>query len=476
MSLLVCGLLLPLVLQLQAAPPASPVPPRETQVELLTLEAAIAEALRHSPALEPARDGVALAEIGHARARSEFGLRLWPSWSTMSDDGLSATQVGVSIERALRMGTSFRLSGDVQRQTGASSVAPNAWSGAYSVAIAQPLLAPFNPATTARLRDAERGVVSHQRALEESRRELVVRVAQVYFAVVRQQRLAEAAQRAVARAEQLREASEARTRVGLATRLDVLRADLLASEARAQLESQIEALAEHVDQLKVMLDRPLEEPLEVDAGSIGAAPEPSPPAGLETLIRSAMSSRLDVTEMRDRVQDARRALSVAKWNLVPDVTVEATYSGRPSAASFQPADVFVRPGWRVRVGAAYAFDYAGAKASVASAEIAARAAARRLDDFAQVVETDVRRAARAVDRAAARIEIQAKAKALAEQQLALAEMRYERGLAGNFDVIDAEANLFQAESALIAAQVDRALAALLLERAAGLLDPERFLR
>ena len=446
--------------QARASAPVTPV----------SLDDAIAEALMRSPALEPALESVALADIGRQRAAGEFALRVAPTWSSRTDGLGAGTQLGLAIERRLTTGTELRVSGDLLRD---SALHPGAWAGGYAVTVVQPLLSSFGPVPTARLRDAERGVSASARAFEQSRRDLVIRVAQAYFAVVRQQRLAEAAERALARAEKLREASEARTRVGLATKLDVLRADLLASQARAGLEGQYEALADHLDQLKVLLGRPLDADLAVDARAPFAVT--TAPADLDALIASAAAGRLDLHEMRDRVADARRAEAVARWSLVPDVRLEATYDRRASGLDTGRLEL-PRRGWSVGLGMSYAFDRAGAGAALASADIQLRAAGRRLADAERAVEADVRRAARAVHRAGARIAIQAQAVAVAEQQLALAEMRYERGLAGNFDVVDAESNLFQAESALISAQVERALAGLVLENASGTLDPRRYLQ
>ena len=65
---------------------------------------------------------------------------------------------------------------------------------------------------------------------------------------------------------------------------------------------------------------------------------------------------------------------------------------------------------------------------------------------------------------------------LAERQRDLATMRYERGLADNLEVVDAENSVFQAQSALIGADIDRAVSVLSLQRATGALNPNRFLR
>lgn len=95
-------------------------------------------------------------------------------------------------------------------------------------------------------------------------------------------------------------------------------------------------------------------------------------------------------------------------------------------------------------------------------------------DTERRVSEEVRRAHRAWTRTASTLGIQSKAVDLAERQLRLAQIRYERGVAGNFDVVDAEANLFEAQSAMIGAQVERALSWLTLTRLTGTLDPERF--
>ena len=75
------------------------------------------------------------------------------------------------------------------------------------------------------------------------------------------------------------------------------------------------------------------------------------------------------------------------------------------------------------------------------------------------------------------IELQQKAVEVAEQQRRLATLRYQRGLASNFDVVDAEGSLVLARSALVGLLTSYRLARIELLRATGTLDVEReFLR
>ena len=299
-------------------------------------------------------------------------------------------------------------------------------------------------------------------------------VAELYYAVVRTQRVVTAAGRALERARQLRTASEARSKVGLATELDVLRAELLTAQSEAALASQQEMLDTAADRLKTLIGRPADSDLtlaEIDV----IVPE-APAGSLEGLIAVALANRLDVREARDRIGDARRNAATAKWESLPPINFEASYTKRGVGAvkpyAFQP----LFEGWNIGLSTSYGLDRDAAQATAALAAVSVRAAENEAQDTDRRAAADVRRAHRAWARTETTAAIQSKAVELAERQLRLAQIRYERGVAGNFDIIDAENNLIEAQSGLIGAQVERALAGLTLRRVTGTLNVEAFRR
>jgi outer membrane protein len=189
-------------------------------------------------------------------------------------------------------------------------------------------------------------------------------------------------------------------------------------------------------------------------------------------VAGSLARRLDIVEARERIVDARRASTVARWNLLPDVTVNAAYAQRGfGTLASDPLAPLVN-GWRFWIGSSYALDRSAEGAAIATAALGQRSAERAAADAARRVASEVRQAHRSWRRAAETIAIQQRALDLAERQLRYASLRYERGLAGNFDVVDAENNAFQARAALIAAEADRAVAALTLRRVTGTLDPD----
>jgi outer membrane protein len=188
----------------------------------------------------------------------------------------------------------------------------------------------------------------------------------------------------------------------------------------------------------------------------------------------ALANRLDVREARDRVMDARRNASVARWELLPPVNLEASYTQRGLGAARPYALQPLFNGWHLGLSTTYGLDRSDAQAGAAVAAVSVRAAELDAEEVNRRAASDVRRAHRAWTRTHDTTDIQSKAVALAERQLRLAQIRYERGIAGNFDVIDAENNLFLAQSGLIGAQVERALAGLGLQRAAGTLSAQAY--
>ena len=454
-------------------PTASPAP--------LRLREAILEALRSSPALSGALDSVETAKIQNRLAQSRFGLKIVPNVNAgTAPAGLGQRGFGFDLVKRLPFGAEISTSvSSMSYGTGESALR----DAGYTIGVTQPLFRGAGAAATFDLKNAQRSVVASERNIAEAKHQLIVTAADRFFAVLRQQRLVRASERALERAATLRQASEARARVGLATEFDVLRADLLASQASVTMAAQREALENALEELNLLLGRPPAQPLDVadeDLSDEGLAAQGLRPLegdatnGVERFVRDAIGARSDVREAYDKVADARRALSMSHWNLLPQVNVNASFTERGLGPSATPAFAQFMNGWRVGLTTNYALDRSEQVAAAGTASVSLRAAERAALESERRVEADVRRAYRAWTHSRETIEAQRKAVELAGKQLRLAQLRLDLGLASSLDLVEAENNLYQAQSARIGAEVDRALAGLVLEHAAGTLDPERF--
>jgi outer membrane protein len=437
------------------------------QTAPLTLGQAIAEALRNSPELAAPADAVSAADVSRRQAAAPFGVHVMPMLSGFSTSGGYGGQVaGVTVGSRLQTGADVSIT--ASSNTFASGGAAYRDRG-ISVGVSQPITSLFSHAAAAPLEEARSGVDSAARRLADARQQLIVDVAAAYYGVLQAEELSAAAVRARDRATDLVAAADARARAGLDTQLDVMRAQLLASQAETAVADRTDAVAEAHERLNLILGRPIDGDV-----SLTGAPEtfvPDAPPDAERAIAEALAARADVRDATARVRDARRALEIARWNVLPPVTVNVEYAqhgfGSPLQPLYQPYN-----GWHVSLTSSYAIDRGGAAASVERSELAIRAAERQVQDAEQRVAAEVRQALRAVARADASVPQQRQARDLAARQLELARLRYERGLADNLTVVDAENALAQAETACITGVIAQRLARLRLARAIGTLTEE----
>src|SRR5687768_7423496 len=106
------GLALILAGSLWSAGALTPAPPA-LRAGTLTLRAAIAEALAASPALEPARDALEMAQIQQRLAQSRFSVQLTPTLQAGTlTNGLGHQQAGLTASRRLPTGTELSVSAD----------------------------------------------------------------------------------------------------------------------------------------------------------------------------------------------------------------------------------------------------------------------------------------------------------------------------------------------------------------------------
>ena len=288
-----------------------------------------------------------------------------------------------------------------------------------------------------------------------------------YYNIVRQQGLIDVAEKSVECSNELLRASEARLKVGLASKLDVFRAELLLSQAEESLINREEALELAMDTFKFNLGL---DPREVVFLEM-VEPEYQPVIlDLDTQTQLALNSRLEIREERDRTHDAVRAVSVSRQSLLPQLDLNVRYErlglGTNLSESFNLNDDAIG----VFLSTSYALDQSSERASVAQSQLVLAASRRSVQLLEYNVTREVRAACRNIARIGKSIVLQEKSIDFAEKQFRLASLRYQRGLANNFDIIDAENNLISARSNYISLTADYNVALIELKRVTGTLD------
>ena len=447
--------------------PVGPAPGTPT----LDLNGAVRLALQQNFSLLDSSAAVTASRWQRSAASGEFLPQVVPLFSR--GDGRTLFGLDVSQRLPWTGGTLVATGRYVSQPDPAAGVEPLfPRSTDLRLLLSQPLLRGAGPnATYFALTNAKRAVATQERTFELARQRLAVQVASAFYSVIAQRQLFEVADQSLQRTESLLAASDARLKVGMASKLDVFRAELQAAQAREGMIRTTAALETALEQFRGILALPPDNPVEPE-GVVLEPPkeEEEEEEPVEMLVRQALDHRLELKEARDRVSDARRASSLARQDLLPQVDLNLGVTqlgfGRTFGGAFGMRDRQIE----FFISASYPFRQTTQKANRAVSEISVQVRERAVAQIVLEIEREVHLAARDLDRIRQSVVVQLQSVGVAEQQRRLAVLRYQRGLASNFDVVDAESNYVVARSALVSLLTSYAVARLELRRATGTLS------
>ncbi|MBI4371674.1 MAG: TolC family protein [Elusimicrobia bacterium] len=312
-----------------------------------------------------------------------------------------------------------------------------------------------------RWRAAQAGARASQNELDRVQDGVAAEVAGLYLAGLRGGALVREAQENAGTARALLDLARHRADAGKGTALDVTRAhaELMAREEELA-GAEIERARARLRLLKAMgarLDARLELEDEQDAAD---AAEMS----LEEALAAGLSSRPELRAQGERARQARMLRAAFQWERLPSLALYGDY-GPEGTRLDGLVNTHV-------VGAALRLPFFGdgrlrAREQRGRAEL--EQAQARLDDLRAQVELEVREAAESLTLAAKRADAAQGRLALSRQELEQARRRYEAGVTGNLEVVEAQARLAQAERRRTDALFDRRKARLALWLAAGVL-------
>ncbi len=435
-----------------------------TGAPTITLPAAVRLALERNFALLDWADALTGARWLEKTARSQFLPTATPFYQRTGERSVYELDLAQELPW---LGGSLTASG--RYLTDPASGAPYPRATDVRLTLRQPLLRGFGPnASLFELRNARRLRVGQERRLLLERQQVVIDVTRTFYDVIANRQLLDVARQSLSRTEALLRSSSARLEVGMASKLDVFRAELQASQARESTLSTEASLASALERFRSVLALAPDDPVEPEAAPLPALARPK--VDLAALVREALARRLELVEAREQVDDAHRAASLSLQNLLPQLDLNVSLAQSGYGGSF--ADAWTPRDRRVdvSVSASYPLRQSVARQASALAQLQVAGRERRVRQQELAIEQEVRQALRDLEQIEKSVELQQKAVEVAAQQRRLAVLRYERGLGSNFDVVDAESSLVTARSALVQRVTSWALARLELERATGTLD------
>jgi outer membrane protein TolC len=234
-----------------------------------------------------------------------------------------------------------------------------------------------------------------------------------------------------------------------------------------------ESYANALDAFKITLGIPVTTEIVLDSKELerlAAGGLQHPEVKLDDATKEALTTRLDLKNSRDAVDDADRKIKVAENGLAGDVDLVASIGYQSQPGPPQSAQLrFNRGNYSVWLNINMPVDRLQERNALRQTQISRQAAGRNLDETQDDVILQVRRALRQLDQARESYETQKRSVALAERRVESTQLLLQAGRADQRDVLDSQQALVEARNALTSALVDHSIAVLQFQRDVGTL-------
>jgi outer membrane protein TolC len=286
-------------------------------------------------------------------------------------------------------------------------------------------------------------------------------VAGSYFTHLRNLRRLDVLDANIARARSLLELARNQLNAGVATQIDVTRAEAqlaIAEQARLQ---QVTTLYESELFLKRLLDVDPANALRLENFQVRRT---NPTLFALSEQKTAFEKRADYLAAQKALEQARINVRTATFERLPALTVTGNYG----VASAKFDDDNKQEQWSAGVGISMPiFDGLRASADRRLALSRQRSQEMRVHNLELQISSELRLAVQDAGSRNAQIAVAEKNLALAQQELQLAQQRYQQGVADNREVVEAQNRLAIAEDNLVEAVYQYNLSRVELARAKG---------
>lgn len=319
----------------------------------------------------------------------------------------------------------------------------------------------LNPLRIASYKAATYAVAVAELGQEQVREVVLAAVANTYFTHLRNLRRMEVLDANIARARSLQRLAQNQLDAGVATQIDVTRAEAqLAIDEQARLQQETLVQSSEL-QLKQLLALELERPLHLADFNVRRI---EPTAYTASLEGSAFVLRADVRGARKQLEQNEYEVRAARFSRLPALAMIGSY-GQATANVFDGNESEV---WSGSLALSVpVFDSARSRALTNLALSRRRAQALRVQDVETQVSAELRLARQDAASRLAQINVAEKGFRLAEQELALAGRRFEQGVADNRELIEAQSRLATTSDNLVEAEYRYNLSRVELARAQG---------
>jgi outer membrane protein len=285
-------------------------------------------------------------------------------------------------------------------------------------------------------------------------------VTQSYFAHLRNLRRLEVLDANITRARSLLDLARNQLSAGVATQIDVTRAEAQLAQAEQARLQQLTADVQSELLLKRAIDIPISQPLQLADFSVRRSDST---LQIFSEDKTTFEKRADYLRAQKALEQSKQDVRTATFERLPIITAGGTY-GRGAANYDDP----LQPQWSANVGLTVPiFDGLRAGTDRRLALSRQRSQEMRLHNLEMQISAELKLAAQDASSRNAQVAVAEKSQKLAQDQLRLAQQRYQSGVADNREVVEAQTQLAIAEDNLVEAIYQYNLSRVELARARG---------
>ncbi|HEY0967132.1 MAG TPA: TolC family protein [Opitutaceae bacterium] len=294
-----------------------------------------------------------------------------------------------------------------------------------------------------------------------ARETVTTTVAQTYFQHLRNLRRIAVLDANIARAKALLELAKTRAETGVATQIDVTRAEaVLATAEQARLQQETVVQSSELN-LKQLLDLDLNEPLTLADFAVRRVEAPTYAASIE---QTAFERRYDYLRAVKLLEQNKLEVKAAKFDRLPSLAITGNV-GLSSEVIFDDENADT---WAGGVSLSMPIFDSGRVRNLTNLALSRlRAQELRVRNLRLQIGAEVRLASQDARSRFAQVAVAERSLRLAQDELALAQRRFEQGVADNREVIDAQNSLAVASDNVVEAFYQYNLSRVTLARTSG---------
>jgi len=411
----------------------------------LTLTEAIDFALRANRNLLQSGYGLQNQQLSLESTWSEFDIRVKPFSRAGVADGEGIIGGGVGFDKKFGSGIRASLSPGIEW-------ADDQYTGTTGVSLGIPLLKGFGKKVNLDpVYGSQFSLRTAERTIYTSRVNVVLDTVFAAYDITKQTELVKLYAFQRDQLEGHATTARIKERAGLATPIDIYRAEIRQKDAESSLASSRESLSNAKDRLKLILSLSLEKDIHV------STPMTFEPVRitLDDAIKLALEHRVEIDQQQDSIAEARRNVDITKHNLLPRLDLVMDYERFGFSDQFREKVWF--PGedrWAFYLSSDT--DWARTREKIAHRQSILNVKTVKLNLIQQEdeIKREVRRQLQALEKDLERIQIRRKQERQAEEKLALAKIKFNYDMADNFDVIEAETERQRAKVDLLSTETD----------------------